>query len=1159
MFKRLFPVTLACILILLHPFQGVSQAALQGTISGSNTCNGAPGLLTFHTQSGTGPFSIVYSDGVNTYTQTGVANGVPFPVQVQPTVSTVYSLVSIQDASGSPPVTTAAGITATINPGSCTLCTGALGDPVINVTFGSGNGNAPSLETLVPGASSTNLTFVAVSGNPATPIPLDGQYTITNNIPANSNWFLGSPDHTPGDVNGYMLFENAGMTPGEFFRQTVTGLCSSTKYEFAAWIANADNPAAAPGLLNPDLTFIVQTADGTVLDTYNSGPVPQTAVFTWQQYGFFFTLPAGVSSVIVRIIDNNPGGTAQPGNDFAIDDITFRPCGPLTTASFSSTSSITHADICEGGSATLYGGVAGGYVSPQYLWQESADSGKTWTDITTAATATGNLQLLVTPPVATKAIDYYYRAVTGDGSNVQSAGCRVASNVIVLSLHVPPDAGFNFTQNVCDPLQVNFTGVTQPGVSYTWNIEGNDHTGGAPGNPNFPYTFTSYNVYPITLKVSDGFCSNSASKSIGVELQPAAIILQKDTGICVGSGVLLKTAPSLEFCWSPTAGLDNPASASPVATPTVTTQYTFTARAIGQNLVVNGDFEAGNTGFITDYTYTSNGFPESTCFVSNDPNKFNSSMPHCTDHTSGKGNMLLVNGSPTLNTRAWQETITVTPNTDYAFSVWIESISTGNPAVLQFSINGQALGNPIDAILDACNWKQFYTVWNSGASTTAVISVVNQNSAYSGNDFALDDISFGPIAMQQGTVLIDVETPVVQASPSGVTVCPGTPVQLSATGSLNYTWSPAAGLSDATIAGPVATPAVSTQYTVTGVSARGCKASDMATVNLFPKELSISNDTMICKGDAASLSATGGLNYTWSPAATLDDPASATPAARPDVTTRYYLSIVDGNQCTETDSVTVSIKAIPLFQQPLWEDVCDGYSVALKSGNAGSYRYVWTPAVGLDDPTAPYPIASPAATTTYYLHISDSVCAAYSNDFSVLVTVKPNPLITASKDNDIDCSIHTAQLRGNGGVSYSWTPVTGLNDPLAENPIASIDTSTLYRVKGVAENGCYAFDTIRVKVTAVGANTFLVPNAFTPNGDGRNDCFGLTRWGDVQVEQLSIFNRWGLMIFSTQNPSDCWDGTYKGVPQPTGAYVYVIRARTICGPVTRMGTVMLIR
>ncbi len=102
-----------------------------------------------------------------------------------------------------------------INPGNCTLCTGSLGDPIINATFGSGTGNSPPLGTVIPGAS-TSLTYTPTSGEPPMPTPLDGTYTISNEVPNNYSgpyWFTGGTDHT-GDPNGYMLYENPGTSSG---------------------------------------------------------------------------------------------------------------------------------------------------------------------------------------------------------------------------------------------------------------------------------------------------------------------------------------------------------------------------------------------------------------------------------------------------------------------------------------------------------------------------------------------------------------------------------------------------------------------------------------------------------------------------------------------------------------------------------------------------------------------------------------------------------------------------------------------------------------------------------------------------------------------------------------------------------------------------------
>ncbi len=193
------------------------------------------------------------------------------------------------------------------------------------------------------------------------------------------------------------------------------------------------------------------------------------------------------------------------------------------------------------------------------------------------------------------------------------------------------------------------------------------------------------------------------------------------------------------------------------------------------------------------------------------------------------------------------------------------------------------------------------------------------------------------------------------------------------------------------------------------------------------------------------------------------------------------------------------------------------------------------------------------------MRISDSICVDYDSNFSVSVNVKPSPVVVVQKANDIDCSIATSRLSATGATSYDWSPARGLSNPHGANPLASIDSTTTFIVRGTDRNGCFAFDTVMVKVTATGKNLFVVPNAFSPNGDGHNDCFGISRWGDVTIEEFSVYDRWGMRVFTTRNPSECWDGNFRGKPQETGAYAYMIKARSFCGEITRTGVVILVR
>jgi hypothetical protein len=203
-------------------------------------------------------------------------------------------------------------------------------------------------------------------------------------------------------------------------------------------------------------------------------------------------------------------------------------------------------------------------------------------------------------------------------------------------------------------------------------------------------------------------------------------------------------------------------------TLTVTQSGTYWWQETGGNVVTNGDFSAGNTGFTSQYAFKdlSSGAPGCKCVlvpesdygVGTNPNDYHSafSAPNG-DHTTGTGNMLIVNGAPTANVQVWAENIPVIPNTDYVFSYWATSVSPSNPATLQFTINGTQLSTiTLSATASVGTWQYFSTTWNSGSLNGSYqIALVNQNTVASGNDFAVDDIVFAPVYRQSYNVTLN--------------------------------------------------------------------------------------------------------------------------------------------------------------------------------------------------------------------------------------------------------------------------------------------------------------------------------------------------------------------------------------------------------------------
>jgi hypothetical protein len=179
----------------------------------------------------------------------------------------------------------------------------------------------------------------------------------------------------------------------------------------------------------------------------------------------------------------------------------------------------------------------------------------------------------------------------------------------------------------------------------------------------------------------------------------------------------------------------------------------FAATAPAQNLVVNGDFENGNRGFTTAYTLGDVSGP-GTYNVGPNPSSAAGAYGdwcNCGDHTTGSGMMMIVNGANSSSWSIWEETVQVSPSTEYRFSYWgaeVDHVSSSLPR-LALKINGRVIGSsyfPQNSPDNNGQWKNFTFTWNSGSSHSADLVLVDLNTDASWNDFAIDDISFSPVA-----------------------------------------------------------------------------------------------------------------------------------------------------------------------------------------------------------------------------------------------------------------------------------------------------------------------------------------------------------------------------------------------------------------------------
>lgn len=357
------------------------------------------------------------------------------------------------------------------------LCTGSLGDAVVKIDFGTGT----SSHGTALGTGITSYTWTTAD------FPNDGSYTIEKTTNTPGTWWT-TTDHTGG---GYMMVVNASLsTTDYFYKNTVTGLCPDTTYEFAAWIMNL---LRSNDTSPPNITFTIESTSGTILGTYNTGDIGLSSSAVWKQYGFYFTTPTGISTVVIRMRNNKAG--AAPGNDIALDDITFRACGPTVTSSVQNNTN-TNLTICQGDtqSYTLSGTVSSGYSSPAYQWQVSNDGGTIWTDISGANGL--NYSFIPASTVGT----YLYRMAVAQSSNINSATCRVVSNSISFKVNESSIAPtFTTVQPTCDVPTGTINIVTTTNTTYS--IDGTNYqTSGI-------FSGLAGGDYNVTAKLNTGCAS----------------------------------------------------------------------------------------------------------------------------------------------------------------------------------------------------------------------------------------------------------------------------------------------------------------------------------------------------------------------------------------------------------------------------------------------------------------------------------------------------------------------------------------------------------------------------------------------------------------------------------------------------------------------------
>jgi gliding motility-associated-like protein len=278
------------------------------------------------------------------------------------------------------------------------------------------------------------------------------------------------------------------------------------------------------------------------------------------------------------------------------------------------------------------------------------------------------------------------------------------------------------------------------------------------------------------------------------------------------------------------------------------------------------------------------------------------------------------------------------------------------------------------------------------------------------------------------------------------------------------------------------------------------------------------------------------------------------------VTTKYYVTASLG-VCTKKDSVIVFVNPAPVADAGNGSAICYGKTARL--GGAGGVGYKWTPVTFLNNASIADPdVVRPSSTITYSLTVTDGNGCQSLQPSRVTINVKPPVKVFAGNDTSIvmnqPFALQAVDIDNNGFTQYEWSPAYGLNNSAAQNPIAMPDRNTTYTVTATNAEGCSGVGKLNIKVYR--GPDIYVANAFSPNGDGRNDVLKAVAVGIKEFKYFNIYNRWGQLIFSTKDASSGWNGNVSQVAQGSDSFAWMAEGVDEKGNVVkRKGTVTLIR
>lgn len=551
--------------------------------------------------------------------------------------------------------------------------------------------------------------------------------------------------------------------------------------------------------------------------------------------------------------------------------------------------------------------------------------------------------------------------------------CSIDTLVVHIADYNPVDVNITGTSAIClgDSFSLNaLVSDGAPPFNFLWNNSQTQQT----------ITQSALSTTNYIVNVTD-FCGYSATDTHLINVvQPPNVGLQANKyAICPGDTITLSASGANSYQWTP-------------------------SQPVNDSIIFITPVTSGN--------YTVKGFNSFGCF----------------DTTSVE---IVVNPLPTVNLSALNSNICIGDTT-------VITATGGGNYLWKANCNYQTISsNQISAFPDTtCSYKVLIT-----------------------NVFGCVDSSTIQVGVHYPQPLVVI--------PSYIGHCQGDSSYFTVSGYSNYSWTPTGTINNLSGNSFYASANVSTNYVFQGVDQYGCSAKDTLFETVFPNaQITVNpNDTTACIGQAVGLTASGGVNYFWSPSSGLNATVGASVIANPTITKQYIVMGIDSNGCTDTATVKIRRPDLPVIT-PTTSTICDGDTVLISVAYTDpASTFLWN-----NSSTASSILASPSSTTTYSVTVVDSKGCQYV--LSSTITVLPQPTLTLQTANSGVCLGDTLNLIVSGATTYQWLPASGLLNSSGASANVSPNVTTVYQVIGSVPLGCS--DTLDIPVSVYSLPTISV-------------------------------------------------------------------------------------